>query len=74
MTHAEICPVCRGSGQLNPLGQNGSTAAPQSQDCHGCDGKGWVEVGSDDPVVMPILPPVPPIVRDWLGYIIWSTC
>ena len=46
MAHAEICPVCNGSGQLNPMGQDSSTVVPQSQNCHGCSGKGWVEIGN----------------------------
>jgi len=32
MKHAEICPVCGGTGKVN------------MEKCHGCDGKGWVEV------------------------------
>lgn len=31
--HAEICPVCKGSGKY------------ENNPCHGCNGKGWVEVG-----------------------------
>ena len=30
--HAERCPVCCGSGKYN------------DEVCHGCNGKGWVEV------------------------------
>jgi len=33
MSHAEQCPVCKGSGKL----QLDAT-------CHGCDGKGWIAV------------------------------
>ena len=32
MKHAELCPVCGGTGKVN------------GEKCHGCDGKGWVEV------------------------------
>jgi hypothetical protein len=36
--HAERCPVCNSLGtlQCNVI-------------CHGCDGKGWVEVRSEEP-------------------------
>ncbi len=44
------CPVCEGSGQImtvipdgTSLRQDGSTTT-----CHGCDGKGWVAVGTND--------------------------
>ena len=37
MSHAEKCPVCEGSG-LPHEGLLLETA------CHGCGGKGWVEV------------------------------
>lgn len=30
--HSEICPVCNGTGKYC------------NKKCHGCDGKGWVEV------------------------------
>lgn len=37
MSHAEICPICKGTGKL------------EKRICHGCDGKGWVTVGIDYP-------------------------
>ena len=41
MARAEICPVCDGEGYaLN--------RAKLRMLCHGCDGKGWVEVGKCD--------------------------
>lgn len=33
MAEAVICPVCRGEG-----------VTPTGKQCHGCDGKGWVQV------------------------------
>ncbi|KKK49569.1 hypothetical protein LCGC14_3133720 [marine sediment metagenome] len=40
------CPVCDGKGQIvNCFGEGGSY---QEVDCHGCQGKGWVEVGAPD--------------------------
>jgi len=29
---AELCPVCKGEGKY------------KGEKCHGCDGKGWIEV------------------------------
>ncbi len=34
---AVLCPVCNGSGKV------------KKKTCHGCDGKGWVSVGTDYP-------------------------
>lgn len=39
---AELCPVCHGSGTVQCMGYSSSLA------CHGCGGKGWVEVGNAD--------------------------
>lgn len=41
MTHAEICPVCSGSGVYYPAGY---TVNQSGEVCHGCDGRGWVVV------------------------------
>ena len=43
MSHAEICPVCKGKGKSG------------KGKCHGCNGRGWVTVGIDYPV--PYYPP-----------------
>ena len=45
MSHAERCPVCYGSGKYTPINGGCSSGVPQPQTCHGCGGKGWVEVG-----------------------------
>lgn len=37
MRHAEKCPVCEGEGKH------------KDKTCHGCNGRGWVEVGVDYP-------------------------
>lgn len=45
--HAEICPVCRGSGKKYVwLANPHETTALQYQEviCNGCDGKGWITV------------------------------
>ena len=43
MAHAEKCPVCNGLGQLNKASL-ADTVAERWERCHGCSGKGWVEV------------------------------
>jgi hypothetical protein len=55
MKHAEICPVCKGTGKY------------KRKKCHGCNGKGWVEIGTDPIVIPPIkptrpMPTIPPII------------
>jgi hypothetical protein len=41
--HAELCPVCKGSGRIVTVSE--SANKNPSEQCHGCEGKGWVEVG-----------------------------
>lgn len=52
MAHAELCPICKGSGYLTtdytPTTAGMTTAKP----CHGCNGKGWIEV-QDSQTVYP---------------------
>lgn len=43
MAHAVICPVCHGKGRLIDPASEWSTEVIYKT-CHGCDGKGWVEV------------------------------
>jgi hypothetical protein len=43
--HAEKCPVCGGSGQVSdPACGSYAPLAARMKTCHGCNGKGWVEV------------------------------
>jgi hypothetical protein len=50
MSHAELCPVCKGSGKHQVV----------DQACHGCDGKGWVTVqDSSEQQTIPYYVPVP---------------
>ena len=66
MSHAETCPVCHGSGKYTPQNDGMSTAVPMPQTCHGCGGKGWVELYDYQPTVIPtplpnpVLPYFPP--------------
>ena len=42
------CPVCDGSGKVkDPNYDPGATGEQQNVTCHGCSGKGWVEVNED---------------------------
>jgi DnaJ-class molecular chaperone len=47
MAHAEKCPVCNGKGEIFRAGDVGDTRS--NNVCHGCNGKGWVEVGTEYP-------------------------
>lgn len=41
-----ICPVCEGRGSVSdPTGYGSSCSGFYTKVCHGCGGKGWVEVG-----------------------------
>jgi len=65
--HAELCPVCKGSGTVTK--EPTAEVIKKIQDagiaqefinkqfpCNGCSGKGWVEV-HDEPTIYP--PPLP---------------
>jgi len=40
MRHGEQCPVCFGKGKL----KKGLPGSDKTFTCHGCNGKGWIEV------------------------------
>jgi hypothetical protein len=43
--HAEKCPVCGGKGRISDIAVgSGMISEDQMRTCHGCKGKGWVEV------------------------------
>lgn len=45
LNHAEICPVCEGTGKYKEHYNFVSTTNAWTEKiCHGCDGKGWVTV------------------------------
>ena len=49
---AERCPVCYGTGKyIDPPDPTDpmTTAGSNPRTCHGCAGKGWVEI-HDDPI------------------------
>lgn len=39
--HAEKCPICYGTGYVGTLDLN------TKRFCHGCHGRGWVEVRNE---------------------------
>jgi hypothetical protein len=42
--HSEICPICHGKGEIG-TGQHNTTGETKKT-CHGCHGKGWIEVSN----------------------------
>ena len=59
------CPVCNGEGAI-PTENETRTHKP----CHGCNGKGWVEVGGKE-VIHEYIPQTPPpheYVPSWPYY------
>ena len=44
MARAVICPVCGGKGAIEES-EPYTTTSPYKRTCHGCGGRGWVEVG-----------------------------
>jgi hypothetical protein len=61
MSHAEICPVCGGTGKvrkkIEQAGPATTTDAPLEVTCNGCHGRGWIEVGAPDfPREVPVAP------------------
>ncbi len=74
MSHAELCPVCGGKGLLHKVD---GTATVTTQ-CHGCGGRGWVEVGTCEPIMPPIQPcpivPPNPLFPCWPYYPMITWC
>ncbi len=66
MAHAEICPVCKGNGKV------------EKETCHGCGGKGWVQVDDVGNTFFPIYPcqpcnPYQPPYNYYYGQFHWSS-
>lgn len=48
--HAELCPVCSGSGKVvKKLHSDSSAWVGNEVECHGCKGAGWIAVPDDPP-------------------------
>lgn len=47
MNKAQRCPVCFGRGKLKES-YPGYTSVQLEKVCHGCGGKGWVEVKAEE--------------------------
>lgn len=58
MAHAEKCPLCGGNGNMNGMDGNVGGTTPF---CHGCYGKGWIEVMDDKPPSVPLQAPESPV-------------
>jgi len=56
MARADLCPVCRGSGKYKS--SNPVERLHGEKPCHGCWGRGWVEV-TDGPFLLPPQTEVP---------------
>lgn len=54
MMHAEICPVRGGNGKVWPPGAPQVSAPILPMMCHGCGGRGWVEVAGGCPRLHPM--------------------
>ena len=66
--HSELCPVCHGTGEVDRAAFDSTDTSKKP--CHGCNGRGWVEVKDDKgPTVYPVLPKTPWIVPDPLPYV-----
>lgn len=51
MYHAEVCPVCNGSGKYKEYSYFREQTTSQNyieKVCHGCQGKGWISVRGND--------------------------
>lgn len=68
MSTTAICPICHGTGRIT-----GSPTATAINDrtCHGCVGKGWVELGGFPNTVGPNLPMPEPKPWSPLGPPYW---
>jgi len=60
MSKAQLCPVCGGTGKITKqtVGTAGDTFEVT---CHGCGGKGWVEVAEGTCPMYPCPTYIPPV-------------
>jgi len=73
MKQVVICPICHGNGKVRKIDDIMiADAAPSIKEerretCHGCGGKGWIEIGKDDYPNYPYIPYYPtPYYPTWL--------
>lgn len=62
--HAELCPVCNGEGKI----ESEYKPLVEPKECHGCKGKGWIEVQDSQTiwyVPQPYQPYVPYQPQPW---------
>lgn len=48
MNHAEVCPVCNGTGKVNRTQHTDSCIRIET--CNGCSGQGWITVRGTTPL------------------------
>ncbi len=70
MAHAEVCPVCWGTGKARRFGATDLTE--EWVNCHGCGGKGWVEVSDNSPHYPRPYPQPEPAPTPWTPIITCS--
>jgi len=63
MAHSEICPVCQGKGKLED-----KQVTHGEKTCHGCNGRGWVEVQDSGFPFISCEPPEPKIFEPYWAY------
>lgn len=68
MAHSEVCPVCKGEGKVcKGVDEKSTSAIPILAICHGCNGRGWVEVGNDKSYYpIPYTPSYYPTGTTWI--------
>ena len=50
MAHAQTCPICNGKGRIPDPGYDPQlTGTRHKVTCHGCHGRGWIEVADTYP-------------------------
>ena len=58
MSHAQSCPICFGKGKIKDPDYNPQLSGdPIMVTCHGCGGRGWVQVEDTYPPKNPYVNP-----------------
>lgn len=55
MPKATLCPVCDGNG-FTDRERLGGSIIEYNVSCHGCGGRGWIEVSGSDGAIPRVLP------------------